>query len=201
MNQNDQMNQTPPPDYVEDEINLIDLIYPIYKRRKFLILFCIIVTALVVIWTLRIPRTYEATAVIIPERETEGGGGSGQLRAAFLEQFGIAGFGGQAPSSAEIFGLQLKSFELNSEILERYNYYYIMGLSQKNENRATEGYINSVHVTNGKKDPSVSITVTTTDPVSATDLANTYILVLDEFNRDNAIRSAKRLGEYIERRL
>jgi hypothetical protein len=74
------------PDYDEDEIRLIDLIYPIYKRRRFLILFCFVVVIAVAAITVIMPKTYEATGVILPETKETGVGE--ELKAAFLEQFG-----------------------------------------------------------------------------------------------------------------
>jgi uncharacterized protein involved in exopolysaccharide biosynthesis len=74
--------------YEDDEINLIDLIYPIYNRRKFLVKFCLVITILTGIISFFSEKVYEAKTVILPEAE-EGGGAGFELKAAFLEQFGV----------------------------------------------------------------------------------------------------------------
>jgi len=63
------MNQTDQTDryYEEDEIRLIDYVYPIYRHRKFLVLFCLVVVILVGLYTFRMPKVYEAKGVILPE--------------------------------------------------------------------------------------------------------------------------------------
>ena len=123
MNQTNHIDQS---DQIGDEINLIDLIYPIYKRRKFLILFCVIIVIGVGLWTRKMPKTYEATAVILPEPKTEEGGIGSDLKAVFLEQFGVAGLGGSGPTSSEVFESVLKSNELARCVLRRYHYFYMI---------------------------------------------------------------------------
>jgi len=88
----------------ESDIHLIDLIYPIYKRRKFLILFCLTVVVAVGIISVLVPKTYEATAVVLPE-EKENVGTAGELKAAFLEQFGLAGLGDANAREASVVAL------------------------------------------------------------------------------------------------
>ncbi|MFC1580383.1 GumC family protein [Thermodesulfobacteriota bacterium] len=193
------MNQTPPPDYVEDEINLIDLIYPIYKRRKFLILFCFMVVIFVGLWTMRMAKVYQAKAVILPEAKESASGG--ELKAAFLQQFGIAGVGGSSASPTANFGAVLKSAELAEEVLERYNYFYIKGVSENSINNVIESFANEIKVVESRNDSTLSITIYSNDPVIAVDLANSYTISLDEYNRTNSLTSAQRLRKYIEKRL
>ena len=96
-----------PNQYIEeDEINLIDLIYPVYKQRRFLFYFCLIVTTLTIIYALITPKIYNVTAVILPETKQSSGG---ELKAAFLQQFGMSGFGESSSTPAATFESILKS--------------------------------------------------------------------------------------------
>jgi len=167
-------------DQIDDEINLIDLIYPIYKRRKFLIIFCFVVVVIVGIVTNNMPKTYEATTFILPESKESR---TGVVKAVFLQQFGLSGLGGTAASPMAAL---LESKELDRAVRNRYNF-HLMGI----------GETFSVEKDEKKK----SITIQANDPIMAADIANTYVLELDRFNRTNTITSAQRLRKYIEKRL
>ena len=186
-------------DQVDDEINLIDLIYPIYKRRRFLILFCLIIVVSVAIITRQMPKTYEATAVILPE--TKSGGTESAIKTAFLGQFGIAGIGTSSGTPSEIFNAVLKSNELAQDVLGRYNYFFINGINRNSEKIAAGGFADALEVSQDRINPTLSITIQSYDPVLAADLANSYLIALDEYNRTNTVTSAQRLRKYIEKRL
>ena len=201
MSQTPEKNQQIPQEdlYDDDEINLIDLIYPIYKRRKFLIIFCLAITFLVGIISVFSQKTYEATAVILPEtsEDTSDIG----IKAAFLEQFGIAGIGGSQSTPSAVFEAVLKSNDLASQVLKRYDYFSIMGTNEDNKKEIAKSLSGKVHVSVSKKDPSISISTQSSDPIFAADMANSYVRTLDEYNLENSYTSARRLREYIENRL
>ncbi|HJX34868.1 MAG TPA: Wzz/FepE/Etk N-terminal domain-containing protein, partial [Desulfatiglandales bacterium] len=95
--QEDQINKVPdmrissPQEDSDDEINLIDLLYPIYKRRRFLTWFCVGIAIAIGIISILLPRTYQATAVILPQTSERSGSLTQSLTSAFLEQFGVSG--------------------------------------------------------------------------------------------------------------
>ncbi len=189
------------PDQRDDEIHLIDLIYPIYKRRRFLILFCFIIIAATMIITILSSKTYEAAAVLLPEPKESDSGVGGELKAAFLQQFGIAGIGGSSPATADVFEAVLKSRNLAFEALNRYNYFYIMGINKKYQEKITGAFATAIEVTKDRDKPTLLIKMQSHDPRMAADLVNTYIVELDRYNRTNAVTSAQRLRQYIEERL
>lgn len=196
MNQQEQPTQY---DEIEDEINLVDLIYPIFKRRKFLLVFCVIMVLLTSVYTITRPKTYEATASILPEAQT--GGTGTELKAAFLEQFGIAGIGGSTSTPSEIYEAVLKSRELAKNVLQRYNYFTLKGIKKKNEASIASGFTSKVKVDKSRDDPSIRVSIQGHDPIMTMDLANTYVRELDEFNRNNTLTTAQRLRQYIDQRL
>ena len=67
--------------------------------------------AAVAVISFLMPKTYEATAVVLPEEKESMSGG--ELKAAFLEQFGLSGLGEGAATPAEVFEAILKSKELS----------------------------------------------------------------------------------------
>jgi len=183
LNEGNQTNQIDQLDQIDDEINLIDLVYPLYRRRRFLIFFCIIVMAIVGIVSLLIPKTYEAVATILPEAK-EGGGAAQLLKTAFLEKFGISMSGDTKKTPvAEL----LKSEQVGRAVRVRYNF-PLMGIGK------------DFKVIKPQK-KALSVTVQANDPIMAADIANTYVMELDKFNRTNTVTSAQRLRKYVEERL
>lgn len=185
-------------DQFEDEINLVDLVYPLFKHIKFLILFCLIVTFVVGIATLRQPKTYEATATILPEVSQSAGVGT-ELKAAFLEQFGVSGLGGDSTTSSDMFEAILNSRELAKGVLKRSRYADIMGIPDAA--KATNSLTETIKVKKSRDDPTISVSFQGTDPIMIADLVNTYLRELDEYNRTYTVTSARRLRQYIETRL
>ena len=194
-------NQIPPEIcYEDDEINLIDLIYPIYNRRKFLIKFCLVITILTGILSFFSEKVYEANTVILPEAE-DGGGSGIELKAAFLEQFGVSGLGGSRSTPSAVFEAVLKSNELAMDVLRRYDYFMIMGIANEERRKITKSFAEDVRVSKSKDNPSISLSMQSSDPVFVADIANSYVRALDDFNLANSYTSARRLREYIENRL
>ena len=198
---NDQNPNIPPQEcYDDDEINLIDIIYPIFKRRKFLIIFCLIITFLVGVVSIFSEKVYNAKSVILPES----GKGNNEIgvKAAFLEQYGISGLGGASSTPSAVFGAILKSNELAWDVLNHYDYYFILGITQYNDKKIlAKVFADGVKVSESKNDPSISISMQSNNSVFAADIANSYVQALDEYNLKNSYTSTQRLREYIENRL
>jgi len=184
----------------DDEINLVDLLYPIYKRRKFLMVFCLAVTIAVGIVSILSPKTYNATAVILPISNQDSSL-TKALTSTFLEQFGVSGLGSTASNPSVVFEAVLKSNELAANVLRRYDYFSRMGINKKSENRIVKSFAESVNVTTSKKDTTISVSIQSHDPVFASDLANSYVKELDRYNLNNSFTSARSLREYIEKRM
>ncbi|MBN1905820.1 MAG: hypothetical protein JW927_12060 [Deltaproteobacteria bacterium] len=202
------MNQTPEKPnqlssemcYEDDEINLIDLIYPIYNRRKFLIKFCLIITFLIGIISFFSEKVYEAKTVILPEAE-DGQGSGLELKAAFLEQFGVSGLGGSGATPSAVFEAVLKSNELAMDVLNRYDYYMLEGMKNTDKFGAAKSIAEEINVSKSKDNPSITISMQSPDPIFVADIANSYVKALDNFNLTNSYTSARRLREYIDNRL
>ena len=201
MSQISQNGQTPPENcYEDDEINLIDYIYPIYKRRKFLIIFCLTITFIVGVISVFSEKIYETKVVLLPEAGDDSGDIG--IKAAFLEQFGVAGLGGSNSTPSAIFGAVLKSKELAWDVLKRYDYYFMTGVSNYNQkDKITKAFAKKVNVSESKKDPSISVSLQYNDPMIIADIANSYVRELDVYNLENSYTSTRRLREYIENRI
>jgi uncharacterized protein involved in exopolysaccharide biosynthesis len=64
-----------------------------------------------------------------------------------------------------------------------------------------KAFAESIKVSKSRKEPTLSVSVQACCPHFAADIANTYLIELDKYNRENTITSTKRLRKYIERRL
>jgi tyrosine-protein kinase Etk/Wzc len=200
MNNNNQQQLTSP-DQFEDEINLIDLLYPIYKRRRFLAWFCVGIVIAIGIISLLLPKTYEATAVILPQTSERSGSLTQSLTSAFLEQFGVSGLLSSESTPSAVFQAVLTSNELALDVLDRYDYFSIMGIQRDDEKRTAKGFARQLGVTSSKTDNTISVSIRSRDPVFAADMANSYVRALDRYNQTNGFTSARYLREYIEKRM
>src|SRR4030042_3181753 len=135
-------NMQPSPFHQEDfddEINLIDLLYPIYKRRRFLIYFSVGIALAIGVWSFFLPRAYQATAVIFPQTK-ESGSLSQSLASTYLGQFGMSGLLSSASTPSAVFQAVLKSNELAMDVLNRYDYFSIMGINQDGKKKTAKSF-------------------------------------------------------------
>jgi uncharacterized protein involved in exopolysaccharide biosynthesis len=194
------ISETAQSEVIEDEIKLVDLIYPIFKRRKFLVAFCIVSVVAVLIVSLLLKKTYEANAVLL--LEVQQGSPASDLKAVFMEQFGITGLGGiTGGSPSDAFLPVLKSKQVGMEVLKRINYFPLMGVGKIRVDRELAKFIGGIEVTKSKDTPTLSFTLSSDTPVLAADLANSYCVALDIFNLKDTTTSAGRLRKYVEERL
>jgi tyrosine-protein kinase Etk/Wzc len=194
------MRISSPPGEFDDEINLIDLIYPIYKRRRFLTYFCVGIALAIGILSIFLPKTYKATAVILPITNQDTSL-TKALTSTFLEQFGVSGLGSTASTPSVVFEAVLKSNELALDVLNRYDYFSIMGIKRDGEKRTAKAFAGQIGVSSSKTDNTISVSIQSRDPVFAADMANSYVKALDRYNQTNSFTSARYLREYIEKRL
>jgi tyrosine-protein kinase Etk/Wzc len=187
-------------DEFEDEINLIDLLYPIYKRRRFLAYFSVGIAIAIGIWSFFLPKTYQATAVIFPQTN-ESASLSQSLASTYLEQFGVSGLLGTASTPSAVFQAVLKSNELALDVLNRYDYFSIMGIKRGDEKITAKSFAEQLGVTSSKTDNTITVNIQARDPVFAADMANSYVRALDRYNQTNTFTSARYLREYIEKRM
>jgi len=189
-----------PQDFDDDEINLIDLIYPIYKKRRFLITFSLVIAVITAVVTFFQPKTYQATAVILP---VSGDSSSlSGLESSLLGQTGVISQGASISSTSSTFEAVLKSNELAAKVLNRYDYFSIKGIKKTSGSvtSSCKELTGSLTVTSSKKDPTISISIKSQDPVFASDIANSYVKELDDYNLTKSFTTAGRLREYLEKR-
>jgi len=191
----------------EEEVRLVDYLYPLYQRRGMILLCLLVTTGAAALFTFLSPKIYEARAVLMPE--TSGGEDVG-LRATLAQQFGVAVPGQRADPSTILINV-LKSRPFAERVAERLNLVDLLGRPGRSsgvtsvadlQRAAAERLLANVDV---KMDPrrgsAITITVPGEDPIVAAHLTNTYVAELDHYNREANITKAKRLRLFLEERL
>jgi len=186
----------------EDEVNLLDYWRVIWKRRWMIGGFCTAAVLTAMVISLMMPKIYESTATLLPQLNSMDGGGLGAL-------LGATGVGGGAQSlgislpgfpatPTDIFAAMLRSRIMADDIIKQFNLmeYYKGKLMQ--DTRKALGGATRVKVT---KEKVIKITVEDKNPQMAADIANFYVLNLDQLNQTLSVSKAGQNRRFIEQRL
>ena len=106
------------PDVEEQEINLLELLQVIARRKMVIVKLCGAVAVLAVIYSLTLPNIYTATAKVLPPQKESGGG----LSAILGQVGGLAGLAGGAMGlggSSELYLGILKSRSVADAVIKR----------------------------------------------------------------------------------
>jgi uncharacterized protein involved in exopolysaccharide biosynthesis len=187
-----------PENEFDDEINLLDLLQVVLKRKK--IIGQIVVGAIVlsVIVSLLLPKMYTATARVLPPSEP------GSSISSLLSQAGgaFAGLAGgliSGKTTAELYRGILESRTVADaliekfELKERYDKKYLVDVYKE--------LAEKTDISVSRKDEIISVSVEDRDPQRAADMANSYVEMLDKMNRTVNINEGQRKRIFLEKRL
>ena len=195
------MNHTNPAEqteYVEDEINLIDLFLVVLRRKKMIFLIVFAAIVLSVVCSLLKPDIYTATARLLPPQQPtpglsglllQGGGPLGDLAGSF--------FGGK--SSSELYVGILESRSVADKIINKFDLKKLY--EQESLEKTYKLLAKTTNITVSRKTQIISISVDDPDPKRAADMANTYVEALDRINRTVNITEGHRKRVFLEERL
>jgi uncharacterized protein involved in exopolysaccharide biosynthesis len=182
----------------DEEINLLDLLMVIVKRKLLVIGLPLIAAVLAVIYSLTLPNVYTATAKILPPQKEGGGGG---LSALLSQAGGLAGLAGGISGlsgPAELYVGILKSRSVGDAVVKRLNLVQIFKAKSAEDARGSlEG---AVKIQSGK-DGIITISADNKDPKLAARLANAYV---DELSRTSVRLNLSKVGTeraFLEKRL
>lgn len=187
------------PGSVEEEIDFLDYLEIILRRKKMIIMVTITAFVLSIVLALVLPKIYSATARILPPQQDQGlmammmsGAGGGGLASL---AGGILGTGTPADQYASILqserikGVIIDRFKL----MEEYKADYRLDMYAKMEK--------IVEISAGKKDGIITITVEDEEPKKAADIANAYIDELGKLVAQMSISAAGGNRGFLEGRL
>jgi len=113
------MKERPPMEPREDEIDLGKYFAILRKEWWKIGLFSLVIGVLTLVWMLRQPNIYQATAVITPEKED-------RRQSSSLEAFASFGFGFGGASRVEDLETLFKSDDLAVRVFKKYNLWPVL---------------------------------------------------------------------------
>ncbi len=194
----DQIPEKPPFDYAEDEINLVDLLLVLLKRKGMIFSIVFAAIALSVAVSLLLPVKYTATARILPPQESSPGI-SGLLSQAGGALGGLAGsiIGGK--STPDLYVGILKSRTVADALIKKFNLKELY--DEEYMENVYDKLANCTDIQVSRKDQIISVAVEDEDPQRAADMANAYVDALDRINRSVNITEGQRKRIFLEDRL
>ena len=180
----------------DEEINLLELLQVVVRRKRLIARFCGVAAVLAVVASLVLPSIYSATAKILPpQKETSGG-----LAAMLGQAGGLAGlaagigFGG----SADLYLGILKSRSVADGVIKRLDLATVYTTKTPDETR--KALEKAVKMQAGK-DGIISITAENRDPKLAAALANAFVEELERKSVQLNLTKAGTERAFLEKRI
>ncbi len=188
-----------PPECMEDEINLLDLLLVLLKRKWLIFWITLIAIVFSVCYSLYLPEKFTATARILPPQQQKSGISS------FLSQAGGA-FGGLASgllgggqSSSDVYVGIMKSRSVADVLINKFD---LKKLWEAEYISPVYNKLSEITKINVSKDTGIiSVSVEEEDPKRAAAMANIYVEALDQINRTVLVTEGQRKRVFLEERL
>ncbi|ABQ26418.1 GumC family protein [Geotalea uraniireducens] len=154
----------------EQEINLLDLLRVVIKRKGMIVKLSVSVAVISIIYCLFLPNIYTATARLLPPQKDVGGGG---VSALLGQMGGLAGLaGGALGGSADLYMGILKSRSVADAVIKRLD---LQKGFKTNTLDDTRNALAGVVKYQAGKDGIITITAESRDPRMAASLANVMV--------------------------
>ena len=186
----------------EDEINLLDYLIVLAKRKSFIIKVTLGFAVITAIISLIMSPIYKAETKILPP--TNGGSGIAAQLMSQLGQLGaIAGIGGgsiNGKTPNELYVGLLKSRTVLDRMIDRFD---LMKLYRTNYRQNARGRLldDVLAVRDDRKSGIITINVEDKDPKRAAEIANAFVEELQKLNTGLAITEASQRRLYFEEQL
>lgn len=180
----------------DDEINLLDLLLVIAKRKRLIIKMTFGVAIITAIISLILTPIYRAETRILPP-QVSGGGLASQLISQMAGGLDISGLGGKTP--ADLYVGMLASQTISDKIIERFNIMQEEDIEYKVDARKHLKKIADFNI--DKKSGIITISVEDKDPKKAAEMANAFVEELKNLNKGLAITEASQRRLYYEEQL
>lgn len=185
------------------ELNLLDVLILLSRRRRFIGWFTVGITALTAIIVLLIPNKYTATAVILPPAQTTsmssalmgqlgGMGGSGLLAS-------LAGAGLGIKNPGDMYVSLFRSRTVEDALIQRFG--LMTRYRKKTMIDARKKFEDRTTVILGVKDGLIRVSVTDRDPQFAAELANAYVEEFHKHSDSLTLTEASRSRAFFQQQL
>ncbi len=180
----------------EEEINLLELVGVLVRRKMMIIRITAAAALAAVIYSLTMPNIYSATARLLPPQK-EGGGGLSALLGQAGGLAGLAGVSGLGGSSDLYLGI-LKSRSVADAVIKKLNLKAEFKAKTDDAARLT---LAQVVKTQAGKDGIITITADSKKPEMAARLANTMVQELQNRSVQLNLTKAGTERQFLEKRL
>lgn len=180
----------------EDEINLLELIQIVARRKVLIVKLCLAAFVLSVIYSFIVPSIYTATAKILPPQKDSSGGLSALLSQAGGLASMAAGFGGGG--TTDLYLGILKSRSVADAVIKKLDLQKEFKSKTIDDARKT---VETVVKFKAGKDGIISIDADSKDPVKAAKLANTFVAELGQRSVELNLSKAGSERIFLEKRL
>ena len=182
---------------IEDEINLLELLIVLAKRKRLIIGTTIGIAIVAAVISLRMPPVYRAEAKILPPQQ-----GSSSMASQVLGQLGgFAGLAGGSlgKTSNDLYIALLKSRPILDNMIDRLKLMEFYKVKSREDARsALRG---TLKTQDDKKSGIVSIGIEGKDPKMAADIANAFVEELRDYNKRLALTETSQKRLFFEEQL
>jgi tyrosine-protein kinase Etk/Wzc len=194
----EKVNMETPVERDNDEINLLDLLIVLLKRKRLILGITFMSALITAIVSLIMPPVYRAETSLLPPQPSS----SMALQALSQLAGGAAGIGAEVlgiKTPADLYAGLLKSNTVLDRIIDRFK---LMELYDK-EYRidAREALLDNIEVNVDKKSNIITLSVEDKDPVRAAQMANAFVEELKALTKGLAITEASQRRLFFEEQL
>jgi tyrosine-protein kinase Etk/Wzc len=177
----------------EHEVDLVDVLIVLFRRKKQVILVPLCIAILVALASLTMPNIYKASTSILPPQQSQSGA------AGLLAQFGgvasIAGVSG-LKNPADLYVGMLRSRTIADKLIKKYDLTNVYGVDSVEKARAELTERTSVL---SSKDGLITVSVEDESPARSAELANEYVKELFALTNVLAVTEAGQRRMFFER--
>ncbi len=186
-------------EYAEDEINLLDYLIVLVKRKKLIAYTTLGIMVLTAIYSLILPPVYMAETKIMPPQQSNQSAMS-QLLGQLGGPSGAVGLPtGALKTTSDLYIAFLRTNSLLDRIIDRLD---LMKLYKTNSREQARSVLScALNAKDDKRSGIINISVTDKDPKMAARYANTFVEELKSFNKGLAIGEASQRRLFYEEQL
>jgi len=193
---NDETINRPVPYQESDEVNLLDILMPLVKRKKMIAYTTVGVTIFAAIISFLLPKTFTATTLLLAPQQTQSN------ISAMLAQLNPVAAGLSRDlglkNPGELYVALLKSRTVEDNLINKFDLRKIYGYKTYLDTRKKLEDRSDFKVL---KEGTIEISVEDRDPARAAEIANSYTLELQKLTEVLAVTEASQRRLYYERQL
>ena len=183
----------------EPDINLLDLLIALGQEKWTLIVVTFLAALTGVVVSLTTPATYISRTSIMPLQQAGGGGGGLGALAGLSGLSGLYGIASSIKSSDEMFIALMRSYSVQSSLIEQFKLKERYGA--RNIEEARLALSNNVAILADKKSGMLLVDAQDKDPEFAAQLANAQVKELNVILRRLAVTEAQQRRAYYEQQV